>query len=125
MNGRKAHDIWSEQCDAAQTIKVRFGLTAAFDYLVGEKLMNFVGAASQYPEFSRALPRFISEVRRMFSPDGITAQLAKIEQRQNEENDEILDEDDPLRESPAEAIERIREFALIKELLTSITLGTS
>jgi hypothetical protein len=33
MNVRKAHNIWIEQCEAAQTIKARFGLTAAFDYL--------------------------------------------------------------------------------------------
>jgi hypothetical protein len=41
MNARKAHDIWSEQCEAAKTIKALFGLTAAFDYLIGEKLMIF------------------------------------------------------------------------------------
>ena len=41
MNVRKAHKIWIEQCEAAQTIKARFGLTAAFDYVVGEKLMNY------------------------------------------------------------------------------------
>jgi hypothetical protein len=33
MNARKAHHIWIEQCEAAQPIKARFGLTAAFDYL--------------------------------------------------------------------------------------------
>jgi hypothetical protein len=125
MNARKPHNIWIEQCEAAITIKARFGLTAAFDYLVGEKLLNFVGAASQHPDFARELPRFVSEVRSMFSPDEIRAHLAKIEQRQSEKNDEILDEDDSLRESPAEAVERIRQFALIKELLTSTTLGTS
>src|SRR5579863_9172489 len=102
MNVRKAHNIWIEQCEAAQTMKARFGLTAAFDYLVGEKLMNFVSAASQHPDFARELPRFVSEVRGMFSPEEIRAQLAKIEQRQNQKTDDILDEDDPLRETPAE-----------------------
>ena len=125
MNTRKAHDIWREQCEAAQTLKTRFGLTAAFDYLVGEKLMNFVTAASQHPDFARELPRFVSEVRGMFSHDEIRAQLAKIEQRQNQKTDDILDQDDPVRESPAEAVERIRQFTLIVELLTSTTLGTS
>jgi hypothetical protein len=37
---RKAHEVWMEQCDAAQSIKLRFGLKAAFDYVVGEKLMS-------------------------------------------------------------------------------------
>lgn len=44
MNDRKAHLIWIEQCEAAKTIKARYGLTAAFEYLVGEKLMNFARA---------------------------------------------------------------------------------
>ena len=69
MYVRKAHKIWIEQCDAAQTIKARFGLTAAFDYLVGEKLMSFASAASRHPDFARELSRFVSEVRRMFTPD--------------------------------------------------------
>ena len=41
MNARQAHRIWIEQCQAARTIKARFGLKAAFDYLVGEKLDEF------------------------------------------------------------------------------------
>ena len=69
----------SEKRAAAQTIKARFGLTAAFDYLVGEKLMNFAGAASRHPDFARELPRFVSEVRRMFTPAEIGALLAQIE----------------------------------------------
>ena len=125
MNARKAHHIWIEQCEAAQTIKARFGLTAAFDYLVGEKLINFAGAASTHPEFARELPRFVSEVRRMFAPDEIAAHLAQIERAQAEKDVEVVDEDAPFRESPAAAMERGRQFALIKELLTATTLGTS
>ena len=67
----QAHRIWISQCEAAQTIKTRFGLKAAFDYLVGEKLVNFVSAASGHPELARELPRFVSEVRRTFTPDEI------------------------------------------------------
>jgi DNA-binding SARP family transcriptional activator len=125
MNARKAHHIWIEQCEAAQTIKARFGLTAAFDYLVGEKLINFAGAASTHPEFARELPRFVSEVRRMFAPDEIAAHLAQIERAQAEKDVEVVDEDDPFRESPAATAERVRRFNLIKELLTATTLGTS
>jgi hypothetical protein len=50
-----------------------WALTAAFDYVVGEKLINFAGAASTHPEFARELPRFVSEVRRMFTRDEIGA----------------------------------------------------
>jgi len=125
MNVRKAHNIWIEQCEAAQTIKARFGLTAAFDYVVGEKLMNYASAASRHPDFARELPRFVSEVRRIFTPDEIGAHLAQIERAPNENDIDVLEDDDPLRESPAAAEERVRQFLLIKELLTATMLGTS
>ena len=125
MNDRKAHQIWIEQCEAAQTIKARYGLTDAFEYLVGEKLMNFANAASRHPDFARELPRFVSEVRRMFTPDEIGAHLQQIERAQSEQDVDVSDEDDPLRESPAAAAEQIRQFTLITELLTATTLGTS
>jgi len=125
MNVRKAHNIWIEQCEAAQTIKARFGLTAAFDYLVGEKLMSFTSAASRHPDFARELPRFVSEVRRMFTPDEIGAQLAQIERSQNERNVDVLEEDDLLREGPDAVAECVQQFMLVKELLTAPMLGTS
>ena len=126
MNVGKAHKIWIEQCDAAQTIKARFGLTAAFDYLVGEKLMNFAIAASRHPDFARELPRFVSKVRHMFTPDEIRAHLAQIERSQNEKDVDVLEEgDDLLRENPTAAAERVQQFMLVKELLTATMLGTS
>jgi hypothetical protein len=125
MNVRKVHKIWIEQCDAAQTIKARFGLTAAFDYLVGEKLMSFTSTASRHPDFARELPRFVSEVRRMFTPDEIGAQLAQIERSQNERNVDVLEEDDLLREGPDAVAECVQQFMLVKELLTAPMLGTS
>ena len=121
----KFHQVWIEQCEAAQTIRTRFGLKAAFDYLVGEKLLNFAGTAANHADFARELPRFVSEVRRMFTPEEIAAQLAQIERSQIETVMEVSDEDDPCPESPAEAAQRVRRFNLIKELLTATKLGTS
>lgn len=37
--------IWIEQCRATRAIKRRFGVKDALDYLVGEKLRMFAGAA--------------------------------------------------------------------------------
>ena len=121
----KFHQVWIEQCEAAQTIRARFGLKAAFDYLVGEKLLNFAEAAANHGDFARELPRFVSEVRRMFTPEEIAAQLAHIERSQNETVMDVSDEDDPCPESLAEAAQRVRRFNLIKELLTATNLGTS
>jgi hypothetical protein len=39
MNAGKPNQIWIEQCEAAQTIRERYGLEAAFDYAVGEKAL--------------------------------------------------------------------------------------
>jgi hypothetical protein len=49
----------------------------------------------------------------------------QIERAQNEAAGDLLEEDDVLRETPAAAAERIRQFKLVKELLTAPTLGTS
>jgi hypothetical protein len=125
MNSCEAHKIWIEQCEAAQTVRARFGLKAAFDYVVGEKLINFAEAASHHRAFAQELPRFISEVRRMFTPEEIAAQLTRIEHERNEKAEDVPDEDDPLRESLASIVQRARQFMTIKELLTATTLGTS
>ena len=125
MNSSKAHKTWIEQCGTTQTIRARFGLKAAFDYIVGEKLINFAEAASRHRDFAQEPPRFISEVRRMFTPEEIGAQLTRIERERNQEEEDVLDEDDALGEDPTSIAERARQFMTIKELLTATTLGTS
>lgn len=77
MNTREFHQIWIEQCDAAEGIKRRYGLKAAFDYLVAEKLLNFADATVQHLEFARELPRFVARVRRMFTPQEMFTHLAR------------------------------------------------
>jgi hypothetical protein len=139
VNTRKFHEIWIEQCDAAHEIKLRYGVKAAFDYLVAEKLFNFVDATTSRPEFATELPRFVAYVRVLFTPEEIRTHLARIgrEQREyaavndNEEgdefddDDELHDHDELIRESPEEIAQRARQFAAIKELLTTAEIGTS
>ena len=97
---------------------------AAFDYIVGEKLINFADVASRHRDFAQELPRFISETRRMFTLEEIGAHDAHRARTEPREED-VLDEDDPLGEDPASIAERARQFMTIKELLTATTLGTS
>jgi hypothetical protein len=125
VSTRKHHEIWIEQYEAAQAIKARYGLNAAFDYLVGEKLMNFASAASRHPEFAREFPRFISEVRRMFTPEEMRTHIARLEREQSENASEVSEEDELHRENPIVDAERVRQFATVKELLTAAELGTS
>lgn len=125
MSVRKTQEIWIEQCDAAQGIKLRYGLKAAFDYLVAEKLLNFASAAYQHPEFARELPRFVSHVRSMFTPEEIRTHIARLELEQSEKAGEVSEEDELHRESPGAAAARAQQFATIKELLITTELGTS
>jgi hypothetical protein len=125
VSTRKAHEIWIEQCGAAQEIKLRYGVKAAFDYVVAEKLLNFADAASRHPEFARELPRFVSRVRRMFAPQEIRTHIARVEREQGTKDIDVTEDDELIAESPVAAAERARRFAIIKELLTAAELGTS
>ena len=135
---RKLHELWMEQCEAAGAIKERYELKAAFDYLVGEKLLNFTEAASEHRAFAQELPRFVSAVRQMFSAEEIAAHLARIEHEQREferdqreiereqrENNDVAEEEAAIPESPKRKKARAQQFAMIKELLTAPVLGTS
>lgn len=51
---------------------------SALGYLIGEKLVNFVRAAEQHPEFARKLPNFIAEIKRIFEPWEIREYLVNI-----------------------------------------------
>ena len=88
-------------------------------------MINFAEAAFHHRAFAQELPRFISEVRRTFTPEAIAAQLARIEHERNEKDEDVPGEDDLLRESPSNIVERARQFMTIKELLTATALGTS
>ena len=109
----------------AETIKLRYGLKVAFDYAVAEKILNFAEAAAQDPEFARELPRFVSRVRQMFTAHELEAHLARIERERNENDLAAMEDDEAPFENPAAALERTRQFGLIKELLTANMLGTS
>ena len=85
MQTHAFHEIWRDQCDAARRIQTRFGTGAALDYLVWEKLLNFVGASATNTAFAQELPGFISEIRAIFGQDQIRKEIARIEfsQRRN------------------------------------------
>ncbi len=125
MTERRWHEIWMEQCKAAETTKLRYGVESAFDYAVGEKLLNFAEAAAEHPEFAQALPQFVSRVRGMFTPQEMAAHLARTERRRREMEEAALGDEDPGFADDKAAGARARQFDLVKELLTAPALGTS
>ena len=54
------HKIWQEQCEATRTIRERFGVENALDYLVGEKLLNFARGSRPGPRFCFRAPSLSS-----------------------------------------------------------------
>ena len=82
------------------------------------------------PELARQLPRFVSEVRRIFEGDEIRFQLARVEREQEarelvSHDEEIFDEGEVFPEDHEISAARARSFMLIKQLLLVAQLGTS
>ena len=125
MTERRWHEIWMEQCETAEAIRVRYGVESAFDYVVGEKLLNFAEAATTHAEFAQVLPQFVSRVRGMFTPEEMETHLARTERRRREMEETALDDEDPGFGNDEATAERARQFDLVKELLTAPALGTS
>ncbi len=128
-DARKLHEIWIEQCEAALSIKQRYGLDAAFDYLVAEKLSNFSEAATQHPTFAKELPRFVAKVRSIFTRKELCSEIERLEREQRQRAaDAAADaevEDELLREKPEIVAVRSPRFATLKALLTAPQLGIS
>ena len=72
------HKVWIDQCEAARNIKEAWGVQKALGYLIGEKLMNFIRASDQRPEFAAELPNFIQEIKQIFEPWQIRGYLAGV-----------------------------------------------
>jgi len=125
--GQGVYMKWLEQCRATATIKERYGLKSAFDYLVAEKLLDFARAAEREPKLARQLPRFVSEVRCIFTMDEIQTHLARIEREQERAplGEEEWGDDEEFHDDPEISAARARSFVLIKQLLLAPQLGTA
>ena len=124
---RRFQDIWKDQCTAAEGIVARFGTVQALDYLIGEKLDEYASSATTRPEFARELPRFLAEIRRIFSRDDIAAYFEALEQDARVPNSgphaKKL-EDSGLLMSVADRKARIKRLQQLKVMLLVETLGT-
>lgn len=70
------HRMWTEQCDATTGIRNAFGTQQALNYLIGEKLLDFIEAAEKDSLFGSELPGFVGRIRTMFEPAELAAYLA-------------------------------------------------
>ncbi len=121
----KPQNIWIEQCDAACRIQEGFGKQKALGYLIGEKFMNFVKVADQYPEWAAELPAFAAGIKRIFPPGEIQEYLNNVRRvgalghTCTDEEYEVFREADGAAADPAYGPETILLLERIKELLTA------
>jgi hypothetical protein len=128
METSRARILWTSQCAAVPSIREKFGLQAALDYLISEKLLNFAERAVSEPDFARELPIFVSEIRQLFTPVEIRDHLAVLVLSAEEDaaTAVALDgEDDFSGISPQEHAARCERLAVIREVLEADQLGTS
>jgi hypothetical protein len=126
--GSKLHKIWIEQREATRSIRERYGLKAAFDYLVAEKLLNFSEAATEHPTFAQELPCFVAEVRSIFSTEELHSEIDRVEKEENARAKEApfnVENDEFMRPKSEALAARAQRFAIIKSLLLSHQLGIS
>lgn len=117
----RAQEIRREQCEAGKSIRKKYGLKSALDYLVSEKLLNFAEAAVSYREFAQELPFFVSEVRCVFTQQELTHYLVTL--AHNRAETVGVEEDDF---EPASIVEAcMARLELIGQMLTNEHLGTS
>jgi len=94
----------AEQCAAAKRIKERFGVEAALEYVVGEKLFTVVGRAERDPESATALPRFAAKIKQVFTATALREYLDRLPRNSR------------LR-PPREHAEDLRRYACVRQLL--------
>ena len=117
------HKIWIEQCEAAQGIKEAFGIDKALGYLIGEKLLNFIRASNDHPEFAAEIPNFVAEIKRIFQPWEIREYLENIRRVGSfghicsDEEVEMLWAAGAIEDNPVKGAEDVLFVDRIKELL--------
>ena len=117
------HEIWQDQCEATESIPLRFGLGNAFGYVVGEKLLAFPEAEEEHSEFARALLQFVSELGHMFTPEEI--EEPRVESAPLQQAMDAMDVADSKLDDLAALQAEERRFEFVKELLTAPVLRTS
>jgi hypothetical protein len=119
-NKLEFHNIWIEQCQAAEKVRHEYGLLSALDFLIGEKLFSFVAVSEHRPEFAAELPHFVDGIRRIFTAQQIGCYLDELECTLfapcEPEDDSGLDEVEILG-NPIQGAEEILRFARIRDML--------
>ena len=118
-------ELWQEQCEAARGVRERFGVQAAFDYILDEKLQLFAESAERDRRLAADLPWFVAEARKLFTADEIEHHFRRLERKLADEAEFVGDPDDEDAERPEDYQTRVNRFQKIAEFMRTLVLGTS
>jgi hypothetical protein len=68
-------------------VREQYDVVSALGYLIGEKLMSDAETAVARPQFARELPRFVAEIRSIFSAEEIRLYLENMERMDAQEEE--------------------------------------
>lgn len=116
---------WFQQCEAARSIRGRFGGGKALGYLLGEKFLNFLRAADRDPWLAQMQPRFVEEIRDIFATDELRGyftgprRIGAAGHVLDDENFEAMRDSGALQEDVVTAAEE----AILFERMRRLVLG--
>lgn len=71
--------LWHDQCAAARGLISKIGWETTVEYLVGEKFVSFITNDLEHcPELNEDLPKFIREIKDMFSQEELRDYLMNV-----------------------------------------------
>lgn len=111
--------IWIHQCEAAEVVRQKYGLSIALDYLIGEKFFSFVAMAEHRYEFAAELPHFVDRIHRIFTTEEIDCYLDELECSflGSSETEENLNASDDENFDAVLGAEEVLRFARVREIL--------
>ena len=118
---------WRDQCAVTPSLRERFGWETAIGYLVGEKFVNFVSYdLEHWPELADDLPKFVEEIKSMFSQEEITYYLDNVRNLgalghvlDNQTHDEFAAKD-VMEDGPTKWADNVLIIERLKNLLIDI-----
>ena len=71
-------EVWTSQCEVAREILEDSGIENALSYLIGEKLLNFLQVAEDYPAWRDEIPNFVAEIKDLLAGWQIAEYLSTL-----------------------------------------------
>lgn len=113
-------ELWMDKCEAARGIKENFGTENALKYLIGEKFLDFLGAAERHKDYQAEVPAFAAEVKDIFEQWEIADYLERTRHREpfdpaDYEDDDEMDAEDIEMERKRDIREAARDLLLVEQ----------